>query len=359
MQKLLSILFLFILHSSIFGQKVNEDSLKNVIKQTKSDSVKLNALLILGNYLVRHKQDTNGLALLKQGKQIAEKTNSYTDLARYYMMMGNYYQQVNNWAASIEVLDEMKRVSEKIEDAAIRDDAFMKANNNLANIYYFNGDFTGSLEYHLKALEQVENLPHNANSKATLYVNIASDYRLLKLADKAYEYIKKITPLLPEIKDALKISYYYELYQNQLQKNNSEEAVASLQIIKNALETFDLNEGQQLDLTIQYHEQAGQFEMQITQNYQSALSHFKQFMDMAKKTEDDFSVTEAMYHIGWAYDSLKQYNNAISFLKQTFNTAIKLEMTEYALKSAKHLADIYRKVKNDREGFFIPKWPCN
>jgi two-component system, NarL family, sensor kinase len=229
MRQLIVLLVFLLVQPQGYAQKVNEDSLKNVIATATVDSSKVNAMLVYANYLIRHKmEDSNGVRLLEEAKQISEKNHFYKDITRYYLMMGNYRQQKSDWAGAMENFHKMIAAASNVADKNARLDAIMKANNNLAGIYVYNGDFAGSLEFYLKALEQVENLPHNANSKATLYVNIASAYRELNLANKEFEYLQKITPLLPEIKDALKIAFYYELYQNQLLKNQNTEAAASL-----------------------------------------------------------------------------------------------------------------------------------
>lgn len=356
MRQFIFLLLLTLLFTKGITQKLNEDSIKNVIASSAVDSVKVNAMQTYANYLIRHRrQDSTGLIILEESKKIAEKKQLFGSIAKYYLILGNYRQQQNNWAGSIDAFTQMKVVAESIPDKNARGNVLMRANNNLAGIHYYNGDFTGSLEYHLKALEQVENLPHDANSKATLYVNIASDYRQLKLADKGYEYVQKITPLLPDMKDALKISYYYELYQNQLLQNKAKEAAQSLQTIREALTTYDLNPGQQLDLTIQYHEQAGQYEMSSTHNYAAALSHFQQSLATAKQAGEDFSIVEAQYNVGWAYDSLKQYPEAITALTLAYDDAIKFSLSEFAFKSAGLLAGIYQKTKNDRQGFYYAR----
>jgi signal transduction histidine kinase len=204
-------------------------------------------------------------------------------------------------------------------------------------------------------LEQVEALPHDANSKATLYVNIASDYRQLKLADKGYDYVQKITPLFPTIKDALKIAYYYELYQSQVLQGKNAEALASLQTIKGAIGEYDLNEGQQLELSVQYHEQAGQFEMTVNRNYAAALTHFQDQLRDAQLSEDDHSIVEASFNVGWAYDSLRQYEKAVPVLKKTYEDAVKFELSEFAFKSAELLSGIYQKTNNPQQGFYYAR----
>ncbi|TDQ18215.1 tetratricopeptide repeat protein [Algoriphagus boseongensis] len=347
----LSLVFALLFILPVNAQKINEDSLRKVIDSSVLDTVRVDAMLTLANYLLRHKQDEKaGLPLLNEAFSLASNAKLPNHLARYYLIYSNYLYMQNDWAGSIENLKKMQEVAKEIPDAAQREDAIMKSTNNLAGIHYFNGDFIGALEYHLKALEQVEQLPHNADSKATLYVNIASDYRLLNLYGKSYEYVSKITPMLSEMSDVLKVPYFYELFQSQINTGRGEEAFQTLQVIKNGFDTFDLNEGQMQDLRIQFHEQSGIYEMVITKNYQEALRQFELWNKASQEANADYSIVESSFNLGTALDSLHQYERAIPVLRQAYNQAIEFELAEFALKSAKLLAKIYSRVNQDSEG---------
>ena len=73
--------FLIIIISLLSGvilnsQKMNEDSLKRVIREAKEDTTRIDAMLTYGNYLFRGKnEDSAALALFLSAKYQAEQAN--------------------------------------------------------------------------------------------------------------------------------------------------------------------------------------------------------------------------------------------------------------------------------------------
>ncbi|MBC6366221.1 ATP-binding protein [Algoriphagus sp. AK58] len=350
----LVLLISFLSVFQVYGQRFKEDSVRKVIDTAKEDTLRVAAMLDYANYLIRHKNEVpEGLEVLQQAYDLAKSKRLLKELTRYHLILSNHLYLQNDWAGAIENLNRMQVVAQEIPDLDARGDAIMRSTNNLAGIHYFNGDFLGALEYYLKGLELVDQLPHNANSKSTLYVNIASVYRQLKLHDKAYEYIQRITPMLSEMSDVLKVPYYYELFQSQLNTGRGEEARQTLEVVENGFQTFNLNEGQMQDLRIQFHEQSGLYEMTVTQDYRKALAQFQFHLKSSLDAESDYSVVEAKYNIGTALDSLHLYDQAIPVLKQAFEQGRALDMEEFSLKSAKLLAKIYAKSQREKEGLYF------
>ena len=174
------------------AQKVNEDSLRKIISDTPYDTAKADALLALANYQVKHKmQDSAGLATLQQARLLSEKLHYQPGIIQCLLTTGNYYRSKNDWSKSMEAYNEIIRMSKEVKDDSLRQKSMMMAYNNLGGIYNFNGDFHNSLGYRIKALDIVEKLmPDNYNNRAIIYLNIASDYRQLKIYAKAIEYLE-------------------------------------------------------------------------------------------------------------------------------------------------------------------------
>src|SRR5215208_734048 len=86
-----------LLATNIFSQKINEDSLKKVIRETRQDTTRIIAMRKLASYYILHKgQDSAGLAILKQADEQARKINFQLGICEVLLTEGNYYARKSN-----------------------------------------------------------------------------------------------------------------------------------------------------------------------------------------------------------------------------------------------------------------------
>jgi tetratricopeptide (TPR) repeat protein len=180
------------------SQKINEDSLRKVISSTAFDTARVNALLTMANYQVRHAmQDSLGLVTLQQGYELASRINYRQGIAQSLLIKGSYYNSKHKMSQSLDAYQKMIATTQGIHNDSLRNRLLMMAYNNIGGLYNDNGDFRNSLLNRLKALEIVEKYtPDNYNNLAIIYLNIASDYRQLKMSQKGLEYLDKTTVFL-------------------------------------------------------------------------------------------------------------------------------------------------------------------
>ncbi len=340
------------------AQKINEDSLSQIVRETKYDTAKIDALLILANYRLKHKmQDSIGKSNLQQAKNLSEKINYQPGIIQCLLTTGNYFRSKNEWAKSMEAYNEIIRISSDIKDDSLRQKSQMMAFNNLGGIYNFNGDFQNSLGYRLKALEIVEQLmPENFNNRAIVYLNIASDYRQLKIPLKGIEYLNATAPFFSKLNSRLKMEFYNEYYENYITSDSNQNAKAMLGKIKEGLAKFDLSEFQKKDYALMLSNLTGLYELNVEKNASAALQNFSASLGMANDLASNTDITESLYNIGSAYLASKNYGAAINYLQIAYDSSNNNSLKNQSRKISLLLAECYKAAgENAKANSFLEK----
>lgn len=341
--KILLLLVLFLNCIHVTGQKQNEDSLKNIIQNSKYDTARVDALQALSNYLIKHKmQDSAGLKTLEEARLLAEKINYQHGIIQCLLTTGNYHRAKNNWTNAIDYYNRILSYCATVKDDSLREKSKMMTYNNLGGIYNFNGDFQESLAYRLKSMEIVEKMmPENYNNRAIIYLNIASDYRQLKIPAKGIEYLSKTAGFFPKLNDRLKMEFYYEYYENYISIDSTAKASAILDSIGLALTQFNLSDFQQADYALMLAKLKGNYALKQLQHPDEALKEFNLSLTYALKTENKQEWNEGMYNIGLTYLQKKNYQLAIRHLQEAYDSSVAQTLNNLSFKIAGSLADAY------------------
>lgn len=197
--KRILLLFLAISCYAAMGQQVNEDSLQQIIRSNAADTTRIDAMLVLANYQVKHKmKGPVGLKTLEEARELSVRNSYIPGQLQVLLTSGNYYRSKNEWAKSLAAYNEMLALAPSLKNDSLRNRSLMMAYNNLGGIYNYNGDFSSSLGNRLKALEIAERTtPGNFENLGIIYLNIASDYRQMKVPARALEYLGRTSPFLP------------------------------------------------------------------------------------------------------------------------------------------------------------------
>ena len=105
--------------STAFCQRLNEDSIRNVIAQTRDDSIRIIAQRRLASYLINRGQDSAGLLLLRQADQQARKINFHTGICEVLLAEGNYYRLKSDWTNALGKYKAVAEHSRLIKDSAL------------------------------------------------------------------------------------------------------------------------------------------------------------------------------------------------------------------------------------------------
>jgi tetratricopeptide (TPR) repeat protein len=96
------------------AQRLNEDSIKRVIKEAKHDTTRIDAMLEYAGHLINHELDSAGLGVLREAKALSEKNNYPQGLAQIYLLTGNFYRDQNEWEKSMEAYRQLIAIAPTI-----------------------------------------------------------------------------------------------------------------------------------------------------------------------------------------------------------------------------------------------------
>ena len=181
--------FFLIIHSFLFS--INQlDSLKNILNNNISDSLRFEVYNRIFPIIVKQNIDSAYNCLKTQKKIINnsnfDKTIINEFLIDIYNNSGIYYNRAGMQDTAIFF-------HRKAYDIAIKTNKQRVAGitlNNIANIYYLQGNYKASLDYHLRALKIRKEIA-DTNGIAMSYGNIGLIHSDLKEYDKCIRFYKK------------------------------------------------------------------------------------------------------------------------------------------------------------------------
>lgn len=263
---------------------------------------------------------------IKNSKNTIEKIKSINALCEEEWLRGNYD------TATI-LINEAFSLEDKELQLNIKNEVVLKEKaktlNNLAIIYRFKGDYSKSLDNHLKALKIRESI-NDRWGMARSFLGIGTIYEYTGKIDLALEYKFKAKKLFEEVKDtaftAFTLSHIASIYFN---KNNIEEA-----------QKYNM---QSLMLFIKKNNAVGMMdafslagEIYTKQkNYKDAIANYESALGVNQALGLKDRVISLNINLANVYFKQKNYTMSNSYLK--------LALEQCKLTGAKiHFCDIYR-----------------
>ncbi len=209
MKRLLTILFFSVVISGsiekCFGQKNVADSLFRALKTSIPDSTRAKNLVMLSEVAGWRvgKYDT-ALILANESKKLSEKinfklgiANSYNNIANVYYFQENYTEALRNYSSALTIYHEIG--SKK---------GIANTNNNVANIQANLGNYNEALKAYFSALKIFE---ERGDKKliAAMYDNISMIFEYQKNYKEAINYCNKAVTLQKAINDKSGIESSY------------------------------------------------------------------------------------------------------------------------------------------------------
>ncbi len=274
-----------------FAQNTKTDSLKRIIATTQDDSIKVDALLALSKSYFSSSPE-EALRIGNEAKNLAEKVKyskgyayALKNIGVAYYNQAKYVETLSYWQQSLSMFDS---IGDKNGSANIL--------SNLGVVYFDQGDAEHALEYHLKSLQLAEELKDTLRIVTTC-LNIGAVYFDKKATkNKTLEYDLRALPLSEAIGD------------------------------RDAIGTASVNIGE-------IYMDNGQ--------YDSALYYFDKSL---KAYEDSSKIPYTLNDIGKVYSKKKDYDKAISYQKQAYEIAEKLESKNDMTFSLIGLAETYKQM---------------
>ena len=175
------------------------DSLKQIIKNSKEDTNKVNTLINLCKESLNNDLYDTAYRYSLISQNLAKKIDYKKGLSSAYSLIANIYYHHGNYHKSLEFNLEALRIREQVGDVR----GIANSYNNIGNVYFRLNVFAEALKNHFAALEIREKLKDSLNLGYS-YNNIGNVYRLqgkLEEALKSHFAGLKIKQLLQDKKE--------------------------------------------------------------------------------------------------------------------------------------------------------------
>ena len=332
----------YVFANELSAQSAPADSFRKVIERAANDIDRVNQMLQFAENLQEsNNKDSASLYWIGQAEKKSGQIDYSYGIGKAHILRGDYFFENSGWNNSIQSYRSALETANRIANPHDRNEVRFNGLNNLAEVYNYNGDYVTALDQRLKALALVDSIDADASKKTSAYVSVANDFRHLNQRTKAIEYLDKAKPFLNNANDNLKLDFYYEYYQNLLLNDQVSESQKLLATYDSGVSTFNLTPAQKLEFAGIGHKLHGQYELNYTRNFPASVFHFRQYHDYSLKMGNRTHVAIALNKLGIAYDSAKQYQQAIAAFKESYDICMKENIIDYGYKSAQELSMIY------------------
>lgn len=346
LKKVMKTLLLLILMNTpclLYAQKNEQeliDSLQLVIKKTRTDTTRANALNAISWQLMNRTEYDSAMESAKVALTISQKVNfkkgiaaSYFRVGLIHSYLGNYPEALKNHLASLKIKEEMG------DKAGIA-----SSYNYIGGIYEEQGNYPEALKNYFVSLTKSEQTD-NKREVASSYNNIANIYQAQGNYPQALKNYLKSLSIREERGDKKGIanSYnnigivYYSLENfNEALKNYRASLKISAEIGNKRGIGFSYN-----NIGVIYDEQG---------NYQEALKNYLASLKISEETDDKEGIATSFNNIGSIYyyqghyaDAMKQYIASLKIFEELGNK-------ENIAISYNKIGNVYVKQKKMKEG---------
>lgn len=190
---------MFLTTVTLWSQNVT-DSLLLQLKQTTSDTLKINLYIELGNNLSYEKPE-KAIIYYNQSIQIAKKHKNPNFIGKSYKAIGSFFYEKSDYEEALSNFKLAQIYFEKASNQRESGRAYM----NIGNVYLSQNIDSKAYEYFLKALRIAEKTNYLKGISAA-YNNIGLIYKERNDALKAIDYYNKSLKIATQINDKVGIS---------------------------------------------------------------------------------------------------------------------------------------------------------
>jgi len=293
------------------------DSLNQVIKTAKHDTIKINALITLSSEYLYSNTDTAYL-LAEQTMKLAKAIHYKKGMAGSLNNIGNVYWNQGNYPKAREYYFKALKINEVLDNKK----GIAINLGNIGNVYTIQGDFPKVLEYYFKALKINEELD-NKRGIALNLGNIGNVYKMQDDHPKVLEYLFKALKINEELDNKSGIAR--NLGNIGIEYKNQGDYPKALEYYFEALkinEELDNKRGIASNLS-----NIGNVYV-IQSDHPKALEYFFKALKINETIGNKRGIAINLGNIGDAHNSLKDYKEAENYLQR-------------ALLLADNIGDIY------------------
>lgn len=339
MKKIIPSLILLII-SSIFlklnAQTLKIDSLENLLQQhTKQDTIKVNLLTEIGNYLCVVDIDKT-LIYAEEAGILADNLNFENGKAESLLLTGTYYRYKSDYPKALEYCQMALEINKKIKNNT----GIAYCLRNIGVINWKQGNNSEALEYYQKAIQIFENLSNKQGISSTLN-NIGIILRIQGNYPPALEHFQKALKINTELGDTKGIAsvqtsignVYWKLGDNPL----------ALEYYENALK-INRDIGDKQSTTINLINIGNIFWKQDSLSV--ALEYYQNALEIAEEIENRRVISYCLNNIGFIYRKQGKYSQTLEY----YHRGLKI-MEEIGVKTGmceiySNIVQVYLKTNN-------------
>ena len=262
--------------NSFYSQnRHSSDSLKNLIKSVKNDSIKIYCLYHLANLYEQNNPDSTEYFLKEAVKEAKKGSNDYM-IIQSQINIGTYYSNKGIYEKAFESFRAGLSLSEKLGD--VEEIAF--CNMYIGEIYMYQSNYPKSLDLLQSAVKTFEAIDKTRD-----------EHRLKKGIVNSYNNIGTIHAENGNFKQA---NDYFKKALAVEEKNGDKLVIA----------------GCNNNIGNVYYMQG---------DYSSAIDYYKKALKIAEELQDKSSMSERYNNLGVVYTEINKYGEAIDYYEKSFD----------------------------------------
>lgn len=321
------------------------DSLNQLIKITRSDSIKARNYFLLSDYW-REQDTAKARAYLEKGKILGDKYPFMK--AFYYSYLGNYYLGIDDAKSEINFLKADKGLSAFKTKEAYQERA--GAWHNYALVQQHQDDHKGALD---ALINHVLPLSKKAGDKiwlGTEYISIATIFMNLKQYNKAIPYLNQGIELFqnaPGSQYFLLVNAYLTAADNYSGLENYRLTKKYMDLAKNVLDkSKNIASQYRIEIFLLDYYKCATTYFVVTKQHQKALQHADEAIRLAKELNDNYSLQEIAFDKHTILMEQKRYPEAERILTDLVKQKETYSLTQNRLKTYNALASLYHTTGN-------------
>jgi tetratricopeptide (TPR) repeat protein len=337
-------IILFVGHSA-WSQQATIDSLKRVIRVTKTDTAKAN----IYNHLAFEYKESNPDTTFFYAKKALELSTTIRydfGIANSYVNFGNGNIVLGNYKAAKNYFEKAKTTYQKLVDNETKNKIFInglaRSYASLGVIYSQESNYYASLEHYQKALQLYQAIDQK-NSISKAYNNIGVVYKSQGNNSKALDYFLKALKIQEQTGEQTVPVTLTNIGVIYFEQNNLAKA---LQYYNKAEKLFKNSENIRGYALLNNY--LGDY-YQKQNDSGKAIVYYNQALTQYESIQNKFGASLALYNLGQLYADQKKYADAMTYASKSLNYAKEIGVLNQTFHSEKLISELYGYLNNPKE----------
>ena len=377
--QILFLTFTFTLLPNTFAQdQAKLDSLNQVLKTAKQDTVKINTLLKIG-YEYEYQNPDTALIIYQKALKLAQKSKKQKLIAKSYYFIGFVYYHISDYEKTLEYWFKSLKINKELEDK----DGIGEILGFIGLVYEKKGNYDKALNYFLQALKTYEDL----GDKDGIAINlerIGGVYQNQSNYDKSLKYYLEALKIYKDLGDKYgmainlgsiggvyatqsdyvkALKYFFEvlkIYKDLGDKYGMAKILGNIGVIyrnqnnytealKYYLQALRINEELNYkssiasnlnNIGVVYRDQC---------NYPEASKYFLKALEVNKELGNKRKIAINLGNIGLVYFKQNNYDKALDFYLKSLKISEELSLKRIIARNLGNIGDIYINKNNYEE----------